>query len=48
MVQSFFVYKQKKQSKNMFFKERVKRSFLVTFNTIISHIFPENFPEKLF
>ena len=29
-------------SKNMFFRVRVKSCFLVTFNIIISHNFPEN------
>ena len=32
-------------SKNLFSKERVKPWFFVTFNIIISYIFPENFIE---
>ena len=32
-------------SKNVSSKERVKPWFFVTFNIIISHIFPENFIE---
>ena len=32
-------------SKNVSSRERVKPSFFVTFNIIISHIFPENFIE---
>ena len=34
-------------SKNVSYRERVKLCFFVTFNIIISHIFPENFIEIL-